>query len=90
MWAGLGEEKGSALDFAEISLAADSGAFEDRENLQMCLLSALCKPLSSFTFVIKTDIMSVCRECVGLYTLMQQSHIFFLKTSPHTHISSSV
>jgi len=42
MWAGHGEEKGSALDFAEISLAADSGAFEDTERIfKVCLLSAL-------------------------------------------------
>ena len=40
----------------------------------------------TFTFVIKTDIMSVSRECVGLYAARAaESYIFSCKHPSHTY-----
>lgn len=76
-WAGLGEREGhSALDFAEISLAADSGALRYRENLQGVSVECSVTSFSHLRCDKNRYNVGVCRKCVGLYAALQQSHIF--------------
>lgn len=57
-----------------------------RENLQGVSVECSVTSFLTFTFVIKTDIMSVSRECVGLYAARAaESYIFSCKHPPHTY-----
>lgn len=57
-----------------------------RENLQGVSVECSVTSFLTFTFVIKTDIMSVSRECVGLYAARAaELNIFSCKHPPHTY-----